>query len=162
MNRSVLFKIFKFLLVVFLFLLILEFGSRGLLSIKLIDNLICKNECDVVWRWKWLERHRHGAGIFYQFDKYDPAKGWEMLPNISGMSCFKKKVFNSNSRGIRGKVEYAYTKDKNKVRILFLGDSYTFGDNVSDNETYPFYLQQMLPNTEVINMGGMGMAMTRC
>ena len=48
------------------------------------------------------------------------------------------------------------------MRILFLGDSYTFGDNVSDNETYPFYLQQMLPNTEVINMGGMGMAMTRC
>ena len=36
---------------------------------------------------------------------------------------------------------------------MVLGDSYTFGDQVSDNETYPYYLLQMLPNTEVINFG---------
>jgi hypothetical protein len=36
---------------------------------------------------------------------------------------------------------------------LILGDSFTFGDEVSDNETYSYYLQQMLPHTEVINMG---------
>jgi hypothetical protein len=36
---------------------------------------------------------------------------------------------------------------------LILGDSFTFGDEVSDDETYAFYLQQMLPQAEVINMG---------
>ena len=34
-----------------------------------------------------------------------------------------------------------------------MGDSFTFGDEVSDNETYPHYLQQMLPHIEVINTG---------
>ena len=36
---------------------------------------------------------------------------------------------------------------------MILGDSFTFGDEVSDGETYCYYLQQMLPHTEVINMG---------
>jgi hypothetical protein len=36
---------------------------------------------------------------------------------------------------------------------LILGDSFTFGDEVSDNETYSYCLQEMLPHTEVINMG---------
>ena len=36
---------------------------------------------------------------------------------------------------------------------MILGDSFTFGDEVSDDETYSYYLQEMLPHTEVINMG---------
>ena len=121
MNRSVLFRIFKFLLVVFLFLLILEFGSRGLLSIKLIDNLVRKNKCDVVWRWEWLERHRHGAGIWYHFDKYDPVKGWVALPNITGMPCFNKKVFNSNSRGSEGRSSMRTPRTRIKCAYCFWG-----------------------------------------
>ena len=35
---------------------------------------------------------------------------------------------------------------------MVLGDSFTFGDEVSDDETYSAYLQAMLP-TEIINMG---------
>jgi hypothetical protein len=34
-----------------------------------------------------------------------------------------------------------------------LGDSFTFGDGVSDDEVYAHYLQEMLPGTEVINLG---------
>ena len=41
--------------------------------------------------------------------------------------------------------------DKN--RILILGDSFTFGTNVSDEESYPYYLERLLPGTEVLNMG---------
>jgi hypothetical protein len=63
---------------------------------------------------------------------------------------------SSNSTGIRGKTEYSYNKIPGKARILILGDSFTFGGEVSDNETYPFYLQQMVPNCEAINFGVYG------
>ena len=69
------------------------------------------------------------------------------------MKVFNNKVLNTNSKGYRGKIEYPYRKDPDKVRILVLGDSFTFGDEVSDNETYAYYLQEMIPHAEVINMG---------
>ncbi|MBW1818455.1 MAG: hypothetical protein JRJ60_15020 [Deltaproteobacteria bacterium] len=41
---------------------------------------------------------------------------------------------------------------------MILGDSFTFGDGVSDTETYSYYLQEMLPTAEIINMGVHGYA----
>jgi hypothetical protein len=37
-----------------------------------------------------------------------------------------------------------------------LGDSFTFGEEVSDDETYTHYLESALPNTEVLNLGVQG------
>lgn len=79
--------------------------------------------------------------------------GWSTRPNLSDMSCFNKKILNSNSKGIRGKTEYSYAKNGDGPRILISGDFFTFGDEASDDETYPYYLQQMLLGAEVINMG---------
>lgn len=89
----------------------------------------------------------------YTFDAYDPSKGWALKPNICDTKVFSEKTLGSNSKGIRGKNEYYYKKNPNQLRILVIGDSFTFGEGVSDNETYPYYLQQMLPGTEVINFG---------
>jgi hypothetical protein len=66
---------------------------------------------------------------------------------------FDNKILNTNSRGIRGKTEFSYEKNPHKTRVLILGDSFTFGEEVSDTETYPYYLQQMLPQAEIINFG---------
>jgi hypothetical protein len=74
-------------------------------------------------------------------------------PNLKEMSVFEGKVLNSNSRGIRGKVEYAEIPSFGKKRIVVLGSSFTFGDEVSDNETYAHYLEILLPNTEILNLG---------
>ena len=35
--------------------------------------------------------------------------------------------------------------------ILFLGDSFTFGDGLNDNQTYPWLVQQALPRSRVLN-----------
>ena len=60
---------------------------------------------------------------------------------------------NTNSRGIRGTTEYDYINNSGKKRIVILGDSFVFGKEVSDNEKFPYYLQQYLPHIEVINIG---------
>ncbi len=69
------------------------------------------------------------------------------------MKVFDNKVLNTNSVSLRGKTEYAYGKPPGKTRFLILGDSFTFGDEVSDDETYSHYLQEMIPHAEIINMG---------
>jgi hypothetical protein len=74
-------------------------------------------------------------------------------PNLRGVKAFGDKILNTNFKGLRGRKDFQYIKSKEKLRILILGDSFTFGDHVSDDETYSHYLQQMLPHTEVINMG---------
>lgn len=83
---------------------------------------------------------------------------------IAGMSMTWRlkhkndKTFNVNKLGFRGKE--IDIEDKSKFRILCLGGSTTMGNGISDNETWPAYLEEYLrkkgfKNIEVIN-GGIG------
>jgi len=71
-----------------------------------------------------------------------------------------------NSEGFRGP-EFSKVKPENTFRIFSLGGSSTFGLGVLDNQTYPYYYQQMLDDTnldfnfEVINAGWSGWASVR-
>ena len=106
------------------------------------------------YRRNWVQQHQEsGVEAYYTFDRYDPSKGWMPKANLKDVKAFNQKILNTNSKGLRGKKDFPYTKNKEKLRILILGDSFTFGDEVSDDETYSHYLQEMLPHTEVINMG---------
>ena len=64
-----------------------------------------------------------------------------------------------NSKGFRGK-DFADEKKPNVIRIVTLGASSTFGFHDRDNETYPYYMEQILNmkckgemSFEVINLG---------
>ncbi len=48
-----------------------------------------------------------------------------------------------NSGGFRGK-DYPLKKDKNTFRIAVLGDSFAFGFEVNDNQTFEYLLEQQL------------------
>lgn len=134
--------------------LFFEMMARLAFSIIIVP---LNTENSLLQRIGWSNRHykQKKASNYseeYSFDIYDLMKGWALKPNIHNMVVFDGKILNSNSKGIRGKNEY-YKKNPNKLRILVIGDSFTFGEGVSDNETYSYYLQQMLPGTEVINFG---------
>lgn len=147
---------FYLILLYVVFLIIVVEGSVRLvfLSPQLTARLLEYHDEDYWWRRIWVNRHQNsGTEIYYKFDSYDSLKGWISKPNLRDMEVFGDKMLNTNSKGFRGKDEHAYDKDPNKLRILLLGDSFTFGDEVSDNETYAYYLQEMLPQVEVINMG---------
>ena len=130
-----------------------EGSARLAFSIPQIGKRLEANE-DYTYLRNWVREHqKSGTATYYAFDMYDPSKGWKPKPNLREVKAFNGKILNTNSKGFRGKQDFPYTKNQAKLRILILGDSFTFGDEVSDHETYSYYLQEMLPHTEVINMG---------
>ncbi len=58
--------------------------------------------------------------------------------------------FSTNNRGLRGARDYLYDKPKSVFRIAVLGDSFTFGVGVGDEEVFPVILEGLL------NAGGSG------
>ncbi len=78
--------------------------------------------------------------------------------NVHGEHKIKGKftsTFRTNSRGLRDK-EYTLNKPEGIKRIVVIGDSFTWGLGVNDDEIYTERLESMLPNTEVINLGVVG------
>jgi len=78
------------------------------------------------------------------------------VDNDAANKSFKVTI---NSKGFRGK-EFDDEKKTGVVRIVTLGASSTFGFKNRDNETYPYYLEQLLKSKdvcsnsyEVINLG---------
>src|SRR5215216_100833 len=137
---------------VFCSLLLAEASARAALSIPPLFRRV-KGTDDSSRRLDFIQRHSRGQALTYKFDVYDPVRGWAVAPDIRDMAVFDHKVLNTNSRGIRGTTEYSYARVPGKYRILTLGDSYTFGDEVSDDETFSSVLAKLLPDTEVLNLG---------
>ena len=130
----------------------LEGLSRLVLSWDMVLDKLYANT-DSFWRLQWINKHKDKIDIYYEFDVYDPVTGWISKPNLRNVTVFNEKTLNTNSKGFRGQIDHSYDKDPDKKRILIIGDSFTFGDEVSDDETYSYYLQKMFADAEIINMG---------
>ncbi len=115
-------------------------------------------ETDVSRRVMWYALHSGEAEIYYRFDRFDEKLGWTSKPSVPRRARVPQQTVNTNSAGFRGARDFALEKPPGVFRIAMLGDSFTFGDEVSDEETYPAKLQQLLPRAEVINMGVHGYA----
>lgn len=108
---------------------------------------------DLRYKMWWIERHSADTTIYYTFDIYHPQRGWALEPGLRDVPLEWGETLNSNSRGIRGIRETSYDRSPGIKRMLVLGDSFTFGDEVGDDETIPACLESALPGWEVINMG---------
>lgn len=70
-------------------------------------------------------------------------------------------IYGMNKDSIRSDINYTIRKPPNTLRIITIGDSFTFGQFVNDNDTYPKQLELKLSNAlknkfknvEVINLG---------
>jgi len=97
----------------------------------------------------------HDDGYF----KYSPHQ--DAVDHNSKGEVFKVTI---NSKGFRGK-EFEQAKSPGTLRVVTLGASSTFGYHDQDNETYPYFLQEVLSKripaekcgpftgAEVINLG---------
>lgn len=92
------------------------------------------------------------GGIFVQ----DRELGWKLKPNAEGE--WGPAWVKTNSKGLRGP-ELDYAKPANVTRILYLGDSVTFGYGVKNHkDTFPYRVEAVLENDlrreiETINAG---------
>src|SRR5262245_35541182 len=115
-------------------------------------------EDDASWRLRWVRRQRDGVRLSYRFDVHHPTRGWALRPGIEPTDAFGGKILSSNSRGLRGRAEHDYAKPRGVIRIVTLGDSFTFGEEVGDDETWSHQLEELLPGSEVLNLGVHGYA----
>jgi hypothetical protein len=133
----------------------MEGGARLALSIGRIRNRITGFD-NSSYRLQWIRLHRFHREWTGEYAVYLATRGWALKPGIQNMSVFNGKILNSNSKGLRGTTEYGYERTPAKHRIIVLGDSFTFGEEVSDDETYSHYLASSIPSTEVLNLGVQG------
>ncbi|MEO7973836.1 MAG: SGNH/GDSL hydrolase family protein, partial [Thermoanaerobaculia bacterium] len=106
------------------------------------------------WRLNWVNRHREGQAPYaFSFDIHHPVRGWAVAPNVRDLEVFDGKRLNTDSHGLRGAREVALAKTPGKLRIAVFGDSFTFGEEVGDEETFAHQLEQLLPEVEVLNFG---------
>ena len=93
------------------------------------------------------------------YTEWDPYVGFKNRPNASGFfrsAEFTMKV-HINSTGQRDR-EFSLAKPAGTYRVVVLGDSFTFGHGVAENETYSKRLERNLTEilhrpVEFINMG---------
>lgn len=126
--------------VVIIFLIILEFGLR------LVGFTGMKSKLA-------LDFDKRRANPPYQTST---TLGWDLLPNWEGE--IKTIKVTTNSFGMRDD-EFPFEKGENEIRILVIGDSFTFGLGVDQEAIYPQQLERILNRGEsehrytVINAG---------
>jgi hypothetical protein len=128
-----------------------EAFARIVLSSAELRERLFTND-DPSWRLQWAARKRDQPGLSYVIDDWSPTRGWTLKPDLRDVP-FRGKLVNSNARGLRGRQEFGYEKPPGVTRIVVLGDSFTFGEEVGDDETYAHALQTLIPNSEVLNLG---------
>ena len=134
-NKPVLVKCAAILIIVFAGLLLLEGMGQVLFRIR---------------HHYWLLGHDDAAYI--ALFKKNPYLVVEPRPNAQFTSK-EGLVFSHNALGARGR-ETSILKKENIKRILVLGGSSTYCVGVSDNQTWPYYLQEKLGRGyDVINSG---------
>ena len=149
-------KIFVTILYCVGVLVFFEATARGVLSSDAGFRLIARVQDDTAWRLRFIRRHSKKNNIYHLTDVYHPIRGWTLQPGLSRVGLWDDKTLHSNSRGLRGSSEHAYEKPPGALRILTFGDSFTFGEEVSDHETFSYDLEKLLPGGEVINFGTHG------
>ena len=105
-----------------------------------------------------VEGQRHSLKRYLEnqdqsFYIYDEMLGWTHPPNAVRQSG----EFTINSAGLRSRREYSQRPPSDTLRIALFGDSFTAGDEVSDDETWGHQLEIKLNQagirTEVLNFG---------
>ena len=101
---------------------------------------------------KWAKAHiREGKAILSADIVYDPDTGWKNAPNLNNPGE------QTNSGGMRNRKEFSKHPMPGRKRLIFVGDSYTYGFLVKNEEAFVTVLaNEHLPGWDVLNMAVSG------
>lgn len=101
---------------------------------------------------KYAPTRPGGLGSF----DFHPTRGWRPAPGIEHVAWDPeyRVVRKHDSRGFRGS-EFLLEKPDDRIRIFTVGDSFTYGHGVENDEAYGPVLEALDPRLQVIN-GGVG------
>lgn len=86
--------------------------------------------------------------------RHDPDLGWMNIPSHRVEDMYGPgKHYTTNARAFRALREYDEKPPAGKYRIVCLGDSFTLGYGVDDDESLVARMEQSSPELEVVNMG---------
>ena len=94
-----------------------------------------------------LTRQIENPLTLHTLGKPDPVLGWTVRPNA------RRDSVRVNSQGIRGDREYSPRPAAGTVRVSAFGDSFTFGVDVENGQTWEAQLNRSDPSIEVLNFG---------
>lgn len=120
------------------------------LALRALIPLEQRLEGDALWEQRWRAAHPGGARaapLHLGFDRYDPELGWSPIPS------YESADVRTNAQGMRADRDVALERSPGASRIVAIGDSYTWGEEVANGETYPAQLEAQLPGCEVLNFG---------
>lgn len=130
--------------------ILLEGGMRVYYAAT--DKAPPHEDLSVVREWKWVKaRLADGKANFDARFVYDAHAGWRNAPNIDATPEHHGRI-RTNSHGMRNHEEFPLERTPGKRRLLIVGDSYSFGHGVSNEETYAYRLAELLPDWEVMNL----------
>jgi hypothetical protein len=83
----------------------------------------------------------------------DPETGWRMQPNHSFVWLIGRETqtYRSNSQGFRSSSDF--NKSDKRAKFAFVGDSFTFGTGVADDEAFPELVARKSPDRTSWNFG---------
>ena len=86
--------------------------------------------------------------------QYDPDLGWVNAPNVSVPDLYRPGVgIHINSQSLRADREYTKEVPAGMTRAICLGDSFTMGFGVRDDQTWCHLLTRISRDLETLNMG---------
>lgn len=127
---------------------VLEFSSDLLIRqhyflIKVFGN------SDIFWETYFLNSHKSGKIDNTSCFSYDPSLGWKSKNSCTNLE--NGITFSTDSIGMR---HIPYGNDPSaRSKILFIGDSFTEGAEVSDSFSFPALLQKIRPDLKILNSG---------
>lgn len=135
------------LFLIFLFLRLFYFSFPGFYKKTKAYLGTMIEESEDYWRYRWKKMHRVEKVNYEKLDNYNPERGWTLKPNLKNKLHYAA-VVNSDSNGAR-----ISGSRKSGENVLFLGDSFCFGEGVDDNETIPAFFQENFQKVQAINLG---------
>jgi hypothetical protein len=129
-----------------------EVSSRAALSRKDVFRRVAGIDA-ASSRLRWARRQREGRALVLPFDVYHPVRGWTLRPGLDQVPAFGGEPLSSTARGYRGRRDVPAKKAAGRLRIVALGDSFTFGEDVGDDDTWVHQLGVLRPDLEPVNLG---------